>query len=115
MNVEGSVATSPLTWDVYVAPPEPTLDDDPPPGANVGSWSPISATLISGDRDAVPAVIEQMRRGSTPELLTSFWNARITEPRPRPDSSTTRSLPCTPTASTPARQSAFFRSSAKTG
>ncbi len=42
-----------LSWDVYVAPPTPTVDDDLPPGASQTVWSPISATLISGDRDAV--------------------------------------------------------------
>jgi glyoxylase-like metal-dependent hydrolase (beta-lactamase superfamily II) len=124
---------SPLTWDVYVAPSEPTVSDDLPPGAQQRMWSPISATLICGERDAVlvdalltvgqgrdladwvathaknlttvyithghgdhwfglgeildrfpdaravavPAVVEQMRRGSTPEFLASFWNARF--------------------------------------
>ena len=122
-----------LTWDVFVAPPEPTVTDDLPPGALQRLWSPISATLISGDRDAVlvdtlltvgqardladwvgthgknltsiyvthghgdhwfglsvildrfpharafavPAVIEQMRQWSTPEVLASFWNSRF--------------------------------------
>ena len=122
-----------LTWDVFVAPPEPTVTDDLPPGAQQRLWSPISATLISGDRDAVlvdtlltvgqardladwvgthgknltsiyvthghgdhwfglsvildrfpharafavPAVIEQMRQWSTPEVLASFWNSRF--------------------------------------
>jgi glyoxylase-like metal-dependent hydrolase (beta-lactamase superfamily II) len=119
---------APLTWDVYVTELEPTASDDPPPGANEWLWSPTSATLISGERDAVlveallthqardladwvaahgknlttvyithghgdhwfglgvilerfpearalalPTVIEQMRQGSTPELLAT-WN-----------------------------------------
>jgi glyoxylase-like metal-dependent hydrolase (beta-lactamase superfamily II) len=123
----------PLTFDVYVAPSMPTVSDDLPPGANERLWSPTSATLISGQRDAVlvdalltvgqahdlaewvaahdkhltavyithghgdhwfglgtildrfqgarafavPAVIEQMRRGSTPEFLASFWKSRF--------------------------------------
>jgi glyoxylase-like metal-dependent hydrolase (beta-lactamase superfamily II) len=45
--------TSQLTWDVYVAPPVPTVTDDLPPGTERRLWSPISATLISGERDAV--------------------------------------------------------------
>jgi glyoxylase-like metal-dependent hydrolase (beta-lactamase superfamily II) len=44
---------APLTWDVYVTELEPTASDDPPPGANEWLWSPTSATLISGERDAV--------------------------------------------------------------
>jgi glyoxylase-like metal-dependent hydrolase (beta-lactamase superfamily II) len=122
-----------LTFDVYVAPAAPTVSDDLPPGAKQRLWSPISATLISGQQDAVlvdalmtvgqaheladwvaahgkrlraiyithghgdhwfglgtildrfpgarafavPAVIEQMRRGSTPEFLASFWKSRF--------------------------------------
>jgi len=124
---------STLTWDVYVAPSEPTVTDDLPPSATQRLWSPTSATLISGEQDAVlvdalltvgqardladwvaahgknltavyithghgdhwfglsvildrfpnaralavPAVIEQMRQGSTPEFLASFWNSRF--------------------------------------
>jgi glyoxylase-like metal-dependent hydrolase (beta-lactamase superfamily II) len=122
-----------LTFDVYVAPQLPTVSDDLPPGAKRRWWSPTSATLIAGRRDAVlvdalltvaqardlanwvaghgqrltavyithghgdhwfglgtvldrfpdarafavPAVIEQMRRGSTPEFLDSFWKSRF--------------------------------------
>jgi glyoxylase-like metal-dependent hydrolase (beta-lactamase superfamily II) len=124
---------TPLTFDVFVAPSLPTASDDPPPGAKQRWWSPISATLIAGQQDAVlvdalmtvgqardladwvadhgkrlttvyvthghgdhwfglgtildrfpdarafavPAVIEQMRRGSTPEFLASFWRSRF--------------------------------------
>jgi glyoxylase-like metal-dependent hydrolase (beta-lactamase superfamily II) len=122
-----------LSWDVYVAPPEPMPGGDLAPHQNGRSWSPISATLISGDRDAVlvdalltvgqaddltewiaahgknlagvyithghgdhwfglgtilerfpnarpvalAGVIEQMRHGSTPEFLESFWKPRF--------------------------------------
>jgi len=119
---------APLTWDVYVTALEPTASDDPPPGAQELLWQPTSATLISGQQDAVlvdpllvhqardladwvaahgknltavyvthghgdhwfglrvilerfpqaralalPAVIEAMRQGSTPEAL-ALWN-----------------------------------------
>jgi glyoxylase-like metal-dependent hydrolase (beta-lactamase superfamily II) len=42
-----------LTWDVYVAPPEPTVTHDLPPGVQQRPWNPTSATLISGEHDAV--------------------------------------------------------------
>ncbi len=128
-----------LSWDVHVAPPEPTPGGNLAPGEEERFWSPISATLISGGRDAVlvdalltvgqaqglaewiaargknvtavyithghgdhwfglgtvldrfpdarafalPAVVEQMRRGSTPEFLESFWKPRFDGKLPR--------------------------------
>jgi len=128
-----------LSWDVYVAPSEPLPLNDLAPGQVERHWSPIAATLISGERDAVlvdallttdqashltewvaahgknltavyithghgdhwfglgavldrfptargfalPAVVEQMRVGSTPELLESFWNPRFDGKLPR--------------------------------
>ncbi len=122
-----------LSWDVFVAPPEPMPAEDLAPAEKERSWSPIAATLILGEREAVlvdalltvgqandlarwvaahgknlttiyithghgdhwfgvgtvldrfpharavalPAVIEQMRSGSTPELLKSFWQPRF--------------------------------------
>jgi glyoxylase-like metal-dependent hydrolase (beta-lactamase superfamily II) len=128
-----------LRCDVHVAPPEPLGASDLAPGEKARVWSPISATLISGERDAVlvdalltvgqahnlvewidahgtnlravyithghgdhwfglgtvldsfpnarafalPAVIEQMRRGSTPEFFESFWKPRFDGKLPR--------------------------------
>jgi glyoxylase-like metal-dependent hydrolase (beta-lactamase superfamily II) len=122
-----------LTWDVHVAPSEPLLARELAPQEAAPHWSPISATLISGERDAVlvdalltvgqaddlvewidghgknlttvyithghgdhwfglgavldrfprarafalPAVIEQMRVGSTPAFFESFWTPRF--------------------------------------
>jgi glyoxylase-like metal-dependent hydrolase (beta-lactamase superfamily II) len=122
-----------LNWDVFVTPGIPSVTSDLPPGVRERLWSPISATLISGDRDAVlvdalmtvgqardladwvgthgkhltsvyithghgdhwfglseildrfpqarafavPAVIEHMRQGSTPEVLATLWNSRF--------------------------------------
>jgi glyoxylase-like metal-dependent hydrolase (beta-lactamase superfamily II) len=37
----------------YVAPPKPVVSGHPPPGEAREMWSPTSATLIYGDRDAV--------------------------------------------------------------
>jgi glyoxylase-like metal-dependent hydrolase (beta-lactamase superfamily II) len=45
--------TTTLTWDVFVAPLELAVGDDLPPGEQHRLWSPISATLIMGERDAV--------------------------------------------------------------
>lgn len=45
---------SQLTWDVYVTAEEPIVTDDLAPGATDRRWPPISATLISAGRDAVP-------------------------------------------------------------
>jgi glyoxylase-like metal-dependent hydrolase (beta-lactamase superfamily II) len=42
-----------LAYQVYVAPIIPMAGDEVPPGQSRSVWSPISATLISGRRDAV--------------------------------------------------------------
>jgi glyoxylase-like metal-dependent hydrolase (beta-lactamase superfamily II) len=46
-------SNSALTYQVYVAPIIPMAGNDMPPGQSRSTWSPISATLISGERDAV--------------------------------------------------------------
>src|SRR5258708_6357195 len=43
----------PLSWEVFVTPGIPVVTSDLPPGIEQRMWSPISATLISGQRDAV--------------------------------------------------------------
>jgi hypothetical protein len=43
----------PLNWDVFVTPGIPVVISDLPPGMTQRMWSPISATLIHGQRDAV--------------------------------------------------------------
>ena len=43
----------PLKWDVFVTPGIRTVTSDLPPGAKERLWPPMSATLISGKRDAV--------------------------------------------------------------
>ncbi|GAA4539254.1 MBL fold metallo-hydrolase [Pseudonocardia xishanensis] len=42
-----------LRYDVFVAPSIPTATTDLPPDLDQRVWSPISATLVSGERDAV--------------------------------------------------------------
>ncbi|MFF7749258.1 MBL fold metallo-hydrolase [Streptomyces sp. NPDC007971] len=44
---------APLTWSVHVAPSIPTEITDLPPDLPRRMWSPITATLIAGERDAV--------------------------------------------------------------
>jgi glyoxylase-like metal-dependent hydrolase (beta-lactamase superfamily II) len=52
-----------LKWKVFVTPGVPTVSDDLPPGETVRMWSPISSTLIYGERDAVlvdtPTTVQQ--------------------------------------------------------
>jgi glyoxylase-like metal-dependent hydrolase (beta-lactamase superfamily II) len=45
--------TAKLTWGVFVGPPAPLAGDEARPGQMERTWSPISATLISGQHDAV--------------------------------------------------------------
>src|ERR1700675_4057554 len=47
------VMNSPLKWEVFVSPQVAVITSDLPPGAAERKWSPISSTLISGERDAV--------------------------------------------------------------
>ena len=43
---------APLSWSVHTAPSIPTEISDLPPGLPRRMWSPITATLITGERDA---------------------------------------------------------------
>ena len=45
--------TNRLQWDVLVSSQIPVVTSDLPPGASETKWSPISSTLIFGERDAV--------------------------------------------------------------
>jgi glyoxylase-like metal-dependent hydrolase (beta-lactamase superfamily II) len=42
-----------LSFETFAAPAARVVTDDLPPGQSVRTWSPITATLISGERDAV--------------------------------------------------------------
>src|ERR1700688_2145071 len=44
---------SPLKWDVFLSSQIPVVTSELPPGVGERRWSPISSTLISGERDAV--------------------------------------------------------------
>ena len=41
-----------LQWEVFVSVQIPIMTDDLAPGVTDMKWSPISSTLISGERDA---------------------------------------------------------------
>ena len=45
--------SNPLQWHVLVSSQIPVVTRDLPPGVAERTWSPISSTLISGERDAV--------------------------------------------------------------
>src|SRR5260370_18347479 len=45
--------SSSLSWDAFVAPSELLSGGDAAPGEKQAFWSPVSATLIPGERDAV--------------------------------------------------------------
>src|SRR5579872_848944 len=45
--------TNRLQWDILVSAPIPVVTSNLAPGATEMKWSPISSTLISGERDAV--------------------------------------------------------------
>src|ERR1700730_15442952 len=45
--------SNPLHWHVFVSTQIPVVTSDLPPGVAERRWSPISSTLISGERDAV--------------------------------------------------------------
>ena len=58
--------TNRLTWDVFVSAPIPVVTSDLAPGETEMKWSPISSTLISGDREAVlvdtPITVDQSKK-----------------------------------------------------
>jgi glyoxylase-like metal-dependent hydrolase (beta-lactamase superfamily II) len=65
--------TTTLTWDVFVAPVELALGDDLPPGQQHSLWSPISATLIMGERDAI--LIDPLMTVTQAEALARWVEA----------------------------------------
>jgi hypothetical protein len=52
-----------LEWQVFVSAQIPAVVKNLPPGASEMKWSPISSTLICGQRDAVlvdtPITVDQ--------------------------------------------------------
>src|ERR1700676_4650000 len=58
--------TNRLTWDVFVSARIPVVTSDLAPGETEIKWTPISSTLISGDREAVlvdtPITVDQSKK-----------------------------------------------------
>ncbi len=69
------IQTTKLTWDVFVTPLEleVAVGDDLPPGQQYRMWSPISATLIMGERDAV--LVDPLMTTTQAEALARWVEA----------------------------------------
>ncbi len=67
--------TTNLTWGVFVTPLEleVAVGDDLPPGQQHRAWSPISATLIMGERDAV--LVDPLMTTAQAEALAQWVEA----------------------------------------
>jgi glyoxylase-like metal-dependent hydrolase (beta-lactamase superfamily II) len=67
--------TTTLSWDVFVTPLELEMPvgDDLPPGQQHRTWSPISATLIMGERDAV--LVDPLMTTTQAEALARWVKA----------------------------------------
>lgn len=66
-----------LSYDVFVAPVTPAKNTEIPPGQTSVTWSPISATLISGETDAVlvdPLMTKDQARDLTDWVAASGKN-----------------------------------------
>ena len=79
-----------LSWDVHVAPPEPLPSDDLAPGQEERYWSPISATLISGERDAV--LVDALLTAGQATDLTEWVDCARQEPHRRSTSRTVTAI-----------------------
>ncbi|MGW6919741.1 hypothetical protein ACWGA9_00370 [Streptomyces sp. NPDC054950] len=47
------VSPTDLTYEVFISDPIPTSVTDPIPNGELFSWSPMSTTLIHGEKNAV--------------------------------------------------------------
>jgi glyoxylase-like metal-dependent hydrolase (beta-lactamase superfamily II) len=73
-----TTTTAQLTWDVFGSPVELTVVrgrnsgpfDDLAPGVQYATWSPISSTLITGERDAV--LVDPLMTTTQAEVLAGW-------------------------------------------
>ena len=70
----GSVPETQLTWDVFVTPEFKVVSSDLPPGLDTRTWAPTTATLISGDTDAV--LVDAMLTINQAEALANWVEAK---------------------------------------
>src|SRR6516165_11435254 len=63
-----------LAFDTFVAPSVAIVTNDLPPGQSSRAWSPIAATLISGERDAV--LVDPLLTRQLGEALADWVAAR---------------------------------------
>jgi len=103
------ISESTLTCQVYVAPIIAMAGKDVPPGQSRSTWSPISATLISGRHDAVlvdPLMTVEQGMAVADGVSTTGKNLTTstgsTRKPPRRRNSTGRCWRFTRTESTPA-------------
>ncbi|HWZ57361.1 MAG TPA: MBL fold metallo-hydrolase [Gemmatimonadaceae bacterium] len=69
-----STTDTALTWDVLVTPGIPMVTGNPPPGTTQMLWSPISSTLITGQRDAI--LVDAFLTIAQAESLADWVTAR---------------------------------------
>ena len=72
------ISESTLTYQVYVAPIIAMAGKDVPPGQRRSTWSPVSATLISGRQDAVRDFDRLDKETATAEDL--YWQMLAIHP-----------------------------------
>lgn len=53
LSSDAKARTGTLSWRTFITPGVQTVSDDIPPGETARWWSPITSTLIYGERDAV--------------------------------------------------------------
>src|ERR1700733_3494218 len=79
--------TNRLQWDVLVSAQISVVTRDLPPGASEMKWSPISSTLISGERDAVlvdtAITVDQNRKLVDWIAQWQEFDGNLRNPRPR--------------------------------
>jgi hypothetical protein len=67
-------ASVPLSWKVFVTRGVPIVSDDLPPGEAVRMWSPISSTLIYGERDARASAGSSGHAGAPAKMYGALAN-----------------------------------------
>jgi glyoxylase-like metal-dependent hydrolase (beta-lactamase superfamily II) len=64
---------SALNWKTFVAPPELTRSSDLPPGTQYRTWSPVTSTLLAGERNAV--LVDALLTVTQAQVLADYVEA----------------------------------------